>query len=368
MPTNLTGTTIASTFDQLLHVDDGPTATEKTVYSGTGVATALSVGTESASVDNIKLDGNTISTTNTNGDLTLAPNGTGSVAIAKAAITGGAISGITDLAIADGGTGASTAVDARANLGLASMATQAASAVSITGGAISGVSFSGSFTGVTSIESGTFATSAAAAGVNLNGNTLAADGTDTNIDINITPKGTGEVNVTNIDILSGKVPFNTITNRAYAAFSDITDQTGSVTVPAAVKFGTTEVTGAGITMVTDGTNLTRLTFAAAGTYAVTPNLQFTNTDTVDHTATIWFALNGTNITRSATKMSIPKAADGGSAFFQIVFYVTVTAGQYVQVYWLPSNTAVTLDHTAAVTGPPAIPAIPSAIVSAERIA
>lgn len=368
MPTNLTGSTIASTFDQLLHVDDGPEATEKTVYSGTGVATALKVGTASASVGNIQIDDNTIRTLDANGNLNLTPNGTGSVVIAKVAISGGSVSGIVDLAIADGGTGASTASDARTNLGLGTIATQASNNVSITGGAISGVSFTGSFTGVTSIESGTFATSAAAAGVNLNGNTLAADGTDTNIDINITPKGTGEVNVTNIDILSGKVPYSTITGRAYAAFSDITDQTGSTTVPAAVKFGTTEVAGAGITMVTDGTNLTRLTFAAAGTYAVTPNLQFTNTDTADHDVTVWFALNGTNIARSATKMSVPKAADGGSAFFQIVFYVTVTAGQYVQVYWLPENTAVTLDHTAAVTGPPAIPAIPSAIVSAERIA
>lgn len=337
MPINLTGSTIASTYDQLLHVDDGPTSTEKTVYSGTGVATALKVGTGSISVDNIQLDGNTIQATT--GNLTLGSN------------------------IAFG-----SASNARTALGLGTMATQNSGAVSITGGTISGVTFTGSFSGVTSIESGTFATSAAAAGCNLNGTTLAADGTDTNIDLNITPKGTGEVNVTNIDVLSGKVPFSTITDRAYAAFSDITDQTGSTTVPAAVKFGTTEVTGAGITMVTDGTNLTRLTFAAAGTYAVSPNLQFTNTDTVDHTATIWFALSGTNIIRSATKMSIPKAADGGSAFFQIVFYVTVTAGQYIQVYWLPSNTAVTLDHTAAVTGPPAIPAIPSAIVSAERIA
>jgi hypothetical protein len=121
-------------------------------------------------------------------------------------------------------------------------------------------------------------------------------------------------------------------------------------------------------MVTDGTNLTRLTFAAAGTYALALDLQLTNTDTVDHTVTIWLALNGTNIARSATKMSVPKAADGGSAFFQFVFYVTVTAGQYVQAYWLPSNTAVTLDHTAAAAGPPAVPAIPSAAISAERIA
>jgi hypothetical protein len=368
MATNLTGSTIASTYDQLLHLDGGPEATEKTIYSGVGVATSLKLGTTSSSVGNVRVSGNTISTLDTNGNLVLAPNGTGSVAMSKVAVTGGTITGITDLAIADGGTGASTASDARTNLGLGTIATQNSNNVTITGGSITNVTFTGSFSGITSIDSTTFTTSNTAAGVTLTGNTLSADGTDTNIDINITPKGTGEVNVTNIDVLSGKVPFNTITNRAYAAFSDVTDQTGSTTLATAVKFGTTEVTGAGVTMVTDGTNLTRLTFAAAGIYAIALDLQLTNTDTVDHTVTIWLALNGTNIARSATKMSVPKAADGGSAFFQFVFYVTVAAGQYVQAYWLPSNTAVTLDHTAAAAGPPAVPAIPSAAISAERIA
>jgi hypothetical protein len=54
------------------------------------------------------------------------------------AITGGSITGITDLAIADGGTGSSTASGARTNLELGTIATQNATAVAITGGTING--------------------------------------------------------------------------------------------------------------------------------------------------------------------------------------------------------------------------------------
>jgi hypothetical protein len=222
MPTNLTGNTIASTFDQLLHVDDGPTATEKVVYSGTGVATALKVGTESVSVENIQLDGNTISTLDTDGNLNLSPNGTGSVAIAKVAITGGTISGITDLAIADGGTGASTEADARTNLGLGTIATQNANNVAITGGTISGVTFTGSFSGLTLVESTTLATSNATAGLSLTNNDLLADGTDTDIDIDLVPKGTGEVNIPKVDIDDGAIDGTTIGANAVATIKGST--------------------------------------------------------------------------------------------------------------------------------------------------
>jgi hypothetical protein len=45
----------------------------------------------------------------------------------------------------------------------------------------------------TTVNATTFDTNVAAAGVTLVGTTLSADGTDANIDINITPKGTGAV-------------------------------------------------------------------------------------------------------------------------------------------------------------------------------
>lgn len=60
-------------------------------------------------------------------------------AASAVAITGGAITGITDLAVADGGTGASSAGAARTNLGLGSIATQDASAVAVTGGTLAGI-------------------------------------------------------------------------------------------------------------------------------------------------------------------------------------------------------------------------------------
>lgn len=370
MASNLTGSTIASTYDQLLHVDDGPTATAKTVYSGTGVATALKVATTHIEVENIKVDGNTISTLDTNGNLTLAPDGTGSVAMAKVAVTGGTISGITDLAIADGGTGASTASDARTNLGLGTMATQAANSVAITGGTVSGVVFSGSFSGMTLVESVTLATGNAAAGCNLNGSTLAADGTDTNIDLNITPKGTGEVNVTNIDVLSGKVPFNTITNLAYASFydADTADQTGSTTAATAVEFATAVVTGAGITIASNS----RITFAAAGTYRINASLQFNNSSASDRFVDIWFSKNGTNIANSNGRVAVPKIGDGGTYLLAYEIFETVTAGQYIEIYWYPENVAVTLHYRAPVVASPgvtpAIPATPPAIVVAQRVA
>lgn len=161
------------------------------------------------------------------------------------------------------------------------------------------------------------------------------------------------------------LPYASLSGRAYISAYDTSDQTGSVSAATAVKLNTTSFS-AGISIANNGSGVpTRITFAAAGTYMIAPSIQFKNTDTSDHDATVWFRKNGTDIANSATITSIPKAADGGAGFFQIVFYEQVTAGQYIEIMWLPENANVTIDYTAAGA---IAPAIPSVIAVAERIA
>lgn len=161
------------------------------------------------------------------------------------------------------------------------------------------------------------------------------------------------------------LPYASLSGRAYISAFDITDQTGSTSAATAVKINTTSFSS-GISIANDGSgNPTRITFTAAGTYMIAPSLQFANSDTNDHEVNIWFRKNGTNISNSNTVINVPKAADGGNTFFQIVVYDQVTAGQYIEIMWLPTNTAVTLDYIAAGA---IAPAAPSVILSSERIA
>jgi len=62
-------------------------------------------------VDNLNLNGNTVSSTDTNGNINLTPNGTGSVVVSKADINGGTVDG-TSIGASSASTGAFTTVSA----------------------------------------------------------------------------------------------------------------------------------------------------------------------------------------------------------------------------------------------------------------
>ena len=169
-------------------------------------------------------------------------------------------------------------------------------------------------------------------------------------------KGAG----TGVMTASATVPFDDLAGRAFAQPYSTVDQTGNISSATAVTFNT-DLVGSGISVVAS----TQITFAVTGAYMLAPSIQFKNTDAADHDATIWFRKNGTNITDSATVINIPKAADGGASVFSLSVFVVVTAGQYVEIMWLPEDIDVTID---AIPAGAIAPGIPSVICPVMRIA
>lgn len=159
---------------------------------------------------------------------------------------------------------------------------------------------------------------------------------------------------------SATIPYADLAGRAYISAYSTQDQTGNIAAATAITFNN-GTSGTGISVVAS----TQVTFTAAGTYMLAPSIQIANSDASDHDVTFWFRKNGTDIANSATIITVPKAGDGGAAFFQIVYFETVTAGQYIEMMWLPENVAVTLNYTAAGA---IAPVIPSTIMPAMRIA
>ena len=102
MDSELTDIAAVKAINQGLATTDSPsfaglTATTANIDGGTidGVTLGTSSAVTSAQIDNINIDGNAITSTDTNGNIALTPNGTGEVDISKVDIDGGTIDGVT---------------------------------------------------------------------------------------------------------------------------------------------------------------------------------------------------------------------------------------------------------------------------------
>lgn len=154
-------------------------------------------------------------------------------------------------------------------------------------------------------------------------------------------------------------------DNAYGGFSDSTDQTGSVSAGTVMTFNTVDVAD-GITLVSSS----QITVPNTGKYSLQFSSQFKNTNNAQEDVTVWLRINGVDLANSATQYTIPARKSAGIFGYgaaSLTFLLDLTANDYVEILWIPTNTTVTMEHLpASVT--PAYPAIPSVIATMIQVA
>lgn len=152
----------------------------------------------------------------------------------------------------------------------------------------------------------------------------------------------------------------------YGAFQDSTDQTAaSTTVAYPMTFDTTDFSN-GVYL----SNSSRMNVRNAGIYNVQFSVQLENIDNEQHDVDIWFRKNGTNITASNSKFTVParkSATIFGHVIAAINYFVELAANDYVEIVWRTENTNVVLEQTPAESSPTR-PATPSVIATVQYVA
>lgn len=139
----------------------------------------------------------------------------------------------------------------------------------------------------------------------------------------------------------------------YGSFYDTTTQTAAATsTPYAVKFGTTDLTNS-VTVVTDGTNLTRITVDETGVYNFAFSLQLQKTTSNAKSVWVWPRINGNNVANSATKVTLSGNSAATVAAWN--FFLSLNSGDYVQLMWAVEDTGIQILYESATAFCPAIP-------------
>ena len=161
----------------------------------------------------------------------------------------------------------------------------------------------------------------------------------------------------------------TTTHGYYGSFHSSTTQSAASTTTAYAVIADVQDGADNISMVSDGTNLTRLTFAKAGTYNVAVSLQMNNSGADEFAFNLWYRKNGTDIAASNSQFDVlrKRGAHNGHLVANMALIITVAAADYVQIYWQTEDTAVTIETLAAGTTP-TTPTTPSVILTAWGIA
>ena len=146
----------------------------------------------------------------------------------------------------------------------------------------------------------------------------------------------------------------------YGSFSDSTTQTIVANTATPMTFDTTEESDG----VAIGTPTSRIVIANAGTYNIQFSAQIDKTDGGFDDVTIWLDVDGNDVARSATDLTIPSNPGRDVAAWNWVY--TFTAGQYFRLMWSTPDNRMRLLAAGTRTGP-VRPAVPSVILTVTQV-
>ena len=152
---------------------------------------------------------------------------------------------------------------------------------------------------------------------------------------------------------------------SYGAFSSSADQTGSISAGTVMTYNSVDVAD-GVTVVSNS----RITVPKTGIYNLQFSAQFKNVENTQEDVTIWFRVNGSDLTNSGTQVTIPARKSAGIFGYGVAawnIFLSLTAAQYVEIVWLPTVATLTMEALPASLSP-AYPAIPSVIATMNQVA
>lgn len=156
-----------------------------------------------------------------------------------------------------------------------------------------------------------------------------------------------------IDALeSAPIPQTHLKRAAYGTFYDTTTQTAAaINTAYAMTFNTTDLSLG----VYSGSPTSRIYVDRASVYNIQFSAQLDNTSGGDHAVYIWLAINGTNVANSASQIQVK--GNNGYVIAAWNFVQFLKDGDYFELKWSVTDTAVRLLAQAAAAPVPAIPSV-----------
>ena len=153
----------------------------------------------------------------------------------------------------------------------------------------------------------------------------------------------------------------------YGAFQDNLTQTAAANNTGyAIIFRITDLSN-GVSMVTDGANLTRITFANTGIYTIHFSAQFQNLSNATQDVAIWLRKNGVDVSGSAGFVGMSQRKTPTDPYHVIAswaYTLSVVGGDYFQLYWSTSDAANVTMPFYPVASP--VPLTASAVLSVTQ--